>query len=487
MDLSIYPISFFVSLLALIGASLFAWKHRREGWGLPMLAVLGTVAVWYHGDGLYNDYEEYQTIIGDDALGAAWWQVLLFVVAFSFLVLPLHRLVNASLVGRQSRLLFYAKTGRITDAAIQRNIDQAAKALLICWVVLMAIALSRKGWAFGAMFFPYLEGYKLNPWYRGRVGGGFSALVSLAGYLQIFLTAGFGVIAGVSKNPKTRIMAITICFLAFPYYIFDRTRNPMIATMLPGLLAWVFLGIRARIIVKAAILFGVFLLANFWMMAVVSTDMDRGVTVGDALKQLKVQKNEESDIVGATGEERDKPKHEGLNMFSELAYINSFFDSGTYEPSWGERYFAEAVNFVPRGLWKNKPMVGLDYAVARGFAEDKISESSGGVTASIATGMIGQGLVNFGRFLGPVFAALLMSIWVSVLARLDLRGDPVRLMLCAVGMIFTFNMGRDITLLVLYPFIFGYMLLLAWEWQQKKKMAQNVSASRRRKRTFPAR
>ena len=64
MDLSIYPISFFVSALALIGASLFAWKHRRDGWGLPMLAVLGTTAVWYHGDGLYNDYEEYRLIMG---------------------------------------------------------------------------------------------------------------------------------------------------------------------------------------------------------------------------------------------------------------------------------------------------------------------------------------------------------------------------------------------------------------------------------------
>jgi len=84
-------------------------------------------------------------------------------------------------------------------------------------------------------------------------------------------------------------------------------------------------------------------------------------------------------------------------------------------------------------------------------------------------------------------AALLMAIWVSILARFDLRGDPARLILCTVGMILTFNMGRDITLFVLYPFVFGFMLLLAFEWQQKKKIAQNVSASRQRKRTFPAR
>ena len=488
MDLSLYPLPFFLSAIALIASGLFAWKHRRQGWGLPMGAVLATVGVWYLGGGLYNDYEEYQTVIGDAALSVAWWQVLLFIVTFSFLVLPVHGLVNKHLLKRQSRLLFYAKSGRISDPSIQRNIDQLAKALLICWLIIMAIALARRGWHFEAMFFPYLEGYKLNPWSRGRVGGGISALLSLAGYLQLFLTAAFGVVAAIAKNPKTRVMAITVCFLAFPYYIFDRTRNPMIATMLPGLLAWVFLGLRARMIVKGAILLAVFLLANFWMLAVVDSDMNRGVTVGNALKGIKAKQNEKVDVIVGIDDEKEDRKHKGLSMFAELGHMNNLFDDGLYEPTWGGRYFAEAVNVIPRGLWKNKPLVGVDYAIARGFGGERgTTEKGAGITASIATGMIGQGVVNFGRLLGPMAAALLMSIWVAVLARLDLRGDIGRLLLCAVGMILTFNMGRDITLFVLYPFVFGYMLLLGWEWQQKKKMAQNVSASRQRKRTFPAR
>jgi hypothetical protein len=486
MDLSIYPISFFISALALMGASLFAWKHRRNGWGLPMLAVLGTVSVWYIGDGLYNDYELYRIDIGDDALGAAWWQVLLFVVTFAFIVKPLHEQINRRFLRRRSHLLIYATSDKIRHPNMQRNIDQVASALLVCWIVLMTIALARKGWAFGAMFFPYIEGYKLSPWSRGRVGGGLSALLSLAGYVQIMLTAGFGVVAAVATNPKTRMMAITVCFLAFPYYIFDRTRNPMIATMGPGLLAWVFIGLRARMIVKAGILLGAFLLANFWFMFVVETNMDRGITVGQALSQRATS---DAEIIGGEEEEKEKSKHEGLKMYSELALINELFDAGLYQPTWGKRYFAEAVNFIPRGLWKNKPMVGVDYAIARGFTEhrDNIDSNEGGITASISTGMIGQGVANFGRFLGPMCAALLMAIWVSILARLDLRGDPARLILCTVGMILTFNMGRDITLFVLYPFVFGYMLLLGWEWQQKKKMAQIVSAVRRTKKTFPAR
>lgn len=464
MDFSIYPLSFFLSAIVLIGVSLFAWKHRRDGWGLPMLAVLGTVGVWYFGDGLYNDYEMYRLTIGDDALGAAWWQVLLFVVVFAFSVKPLHEQINQRFLKRRSNLLIYATSDKIRHPNMQRNIDQVASALLVCWIALMTIALARKGWDFGAMFFPYLEGYKLNPWARGRVGGGISALLSLAGYVQIILTAGFGVVAAVSTNPKTRMMAITVCFLAFPYYIFDRTRNPMIATLGPGLLAWVFIGLRARMIVKAGILLAAFLLANFWFLFVVESNMNRGVTVADALAQRKSPKIE---VIGGEEEEKETKKHEGLSMYSELAKMNDLFDADLYAPTWGGRYFAEAVNFIPRGLWKNKPLVGVDYALARGFGVEQGKVESkfagAGITASIATGMIGQGVANFGRVLGPMCSALLMAIWVSILARLDLRGDPARLILCTVGMILTFNMGRDITLFVLYPFVFGYMLLLAHE------------------------
>ena len=81
--------------------------------------------------------------------------------------------------------------------------------------------------------------------------------------------------------------------------------------------------------------------------------------------------------------------------------------------------------------------------------------------------MIGQGVVNFGRILGPIAAALLMAIWVAVLARQDLMGNDIgHLLLYAIGLVLTFNMGRDITLLVLYPFVFGWLLL--W-WNNRRK------------------
>jgi len=53
---SVYPLSFWVMLLLLIGGGCWAINRVREGIGLPVLAVLGTTAVWYIGDAVYNDY-----------------------------------------------------------------------------------------------------------------------------------------------------------------------------------------------------------------------------------------------------------------------------------------------------------------------------------------------------------------------------------------------------------------------------------------------
>jgi hypothetical protein len=84
-------------------------------------------------------------------------------------------------------------------------------------------------------------------------------------------------------------------------------------------------------------------------------------------------------------------------------------------------------------------------------------------------------VVNFGRFLGPPAAALLMSFWVAVLARQDLHIMKLgRLPLYALGLILTFNLGRDITLITLYPFIFFSAGL--W-WLERRKRQSNPGNS----------
>jgi hypothetical protein len=109
--------------------------------------------------------------------------------------------------------------------------------------------------------------------------------------------------------------------------------------------------------------------------------------------------------------ERSEVKHAGLNMLEELAWVNSFIDKGTYVINFGSRYWAELVNPIPRGLWPGKPLIGIDCAIARGQGWEDQDEGLAGVGATISTGMIGQGVVNFGPFFGVLSSALLMAFW----------------------------------------------------------------------------
>lgn len=443
-----FPLAFWLCCLVIPAGAAWAWGARKEGWGLPALMVLGTLSVWYVGDVLYNDYAEYQMLIGDRSLESAWWQVLIFLLSFLAMVKYLHQRINGSLIHRRSRMVRYVETRRLERRDVQGRITKAATGLFIAWALLMAVALVQVNGNVIGLFAPYL-GQKADPWGRGQIGGGFSALISLAAYLQIFLVAGAGVVVAVARDPKTRTLALMICLLTLPYYVFDRTRNTMLATILPGLLAWIFLRLKGGIPVKLGVLAMAFLVVNFWFTLVMANRSGMSFDIDGALSGKESVGNK---------------SHEGLNMLGELAWTDHFIETGAYLPNWGYRYFAELVNPIPRVIWKNKPMIGLDYAVARG---QLATGPNGETTATISTGMIGQGVVNFGRILGPMAAALLMALWCALLARQDLLGDdPGHLLLYGCGMILTFNMGRDITLLVIYPFLFGLLLLKGWRYFQ---------------------
>jgi hypothetical protein len=128
-------------------------------------------------------------------------------------------------------------------------------------------------------------------------------------------------------------------------------------------------------------------------------------------------------------------------------------------------------------------LIGIDYARLRGQAYDDAVAGNAGVGATISTGMIGQGVVNFGKVFGPSFAAFLMSLWVAVLARLDLHGEKVgRLPLYCLGLILTFNLGRDITFLTLYTFIFGAVLIWLVELSGGLKLSKTKTGPRLRPR-----
>ena len=454
MDQSIsFPVSFYIAGAILGVGMLYGWTLRRKGIGLPMMVVLATVGAWYFIDVLYNDYAEYQLQLGADILDSAWWQVILFILSFCIFAPFMHRWFNKKMLHERSHILRLSLVGGLENAYFQSKITAAFRILTAAWVVIMVLALFKTNFDFLGMFAPFVQG-KAQPWGRGRIGGGFDAFLSLASYMHIMLVAGFGVIVALSKDVRTRAAAGLVFLLSSPWFFLDRTRNTMLAIALPGLLAWVFLRVKGGLLLRLGILLVFFLIVDGWMRFVIQTR--GGSDISLAFQQVGF---------GGVAERvsTHKGKHEGLNMFEELGWINYLILNKQYEPNLGSRYFAEFVNPIPRVLWPSKPLIGIDYAIARGQKWEGASAKEGGVGATISTGMIGQGVVNFGPFFGILAAAFLMATWAAILARQDLKGEKTgRLLLYMVGMVLTFNLGRDITLITLYPFLFGFIMLVVF-------------------------
>jgi hypothetical protein len=114
-------------------------------------------------------------------------------------------------------------------------------------------------------------------------------------------------------------------------------------------------------------------------------------------------------------------------------------------------------------------LIGIDYAKWRGFESDS-DDNELGVNTTISSGMIGGGVLNFGSVFGPIAAGILMALWTGLLVRWwEQRQSLLRLVLFMLGAGLTFNLGRDISMLVLWPVIFGYCFVRLVEmWAAKR-------------------
>jgi len=440
------PLPYYLCLIAAFALMIQGWQMRMDGYGIPMIAVIGTVAAWYLYDPLYNDYGQYIKEVGENTLTTAWWEVLLFFITLGIAVPVVNRQLNPDSIVENSVVFQMIENREVEERYFQHQIERIGRLILMCWVSLMVIAMMRTDCDYIGLFFPYLGELAL-PWNRDRLGSGFDFLISFFTYFQIMLTALLGVIFALSLRPGTTIVSGIAYFFAIQIYLFDRTRNVMLAVLLPGFMALVALRLKGGLITRLLVVIVGFTMLEGWFKLVIA-NRDK-MTIADAFQGK-----------GASADELKKTKHLGFNMFEELGYVNYLINNGTYKPNWGARYFAELVNPIPRTLWPGKPLIGIDYAIARGMAYGGIGSASGGIAASISTGMIGQGVVNFGPIFGPIAAAILMAIWIAILARQDIQARQLgHLLLYAIGLVLTFNMGRDITLLVIYPFVFGWLLL----------------------------
>jgi hypothetical protein len=273
----------------------------------------------------------------------------------------------------------------------------------------------------------------------------------------LLVAATFGTLLPFLRQRRFRVVAILLILLSWPYFLLVGARNIFLAVLIPTFFSYVLFSQR-RLFTK--ILVGAFLFeaVDLWFRIVITY---RNIGFTKVLTQ-----GVDSSIY--------KAKHAGLDMMSELCYINRYYDSGLLNLSFGLDYLKELANIIPRAIWADKPLLGIDYAKLRGFGG---SHSDIGVVATISRGIIGQGVINFGPVFGPIVSALLFAIWIAVLARFRQQWDStLRLSLFLLGLGLTFNLGRDLTLLVLWPMLFGYVLVRILEWNQGSVHRQNARA-----------
>lgn len=427
-----FPLEFYtaVALLVFLGGE--ACYRLRRSWAIPALVVYGTVGLWYLGDILYNGMDTVYATFGSEWVHRSLLQVVLFLAAYRFFI---HILI------RQDR-----DPNEAADLASRLNPVSIEKLLLwlsVLWAALFVLGISRVDWDVWAILWPPSREEKTVMFGHSGMGAGADFLVAACNYVYILVCASLGIVFVLSRG-YVRGAALLLMAFAWPYFWFDRMRNIMLALLMPGLFTYWFSTQRGwgRKLAVSAVVFG---FVNLWFLGVMRYREDNQ-NLG-AILQFRA--------------EEESSQHLGLDMFTELCWMNALMDVGSFRPDWGQSYLAQIAQVVPRTLWANKPMIGIDYAIARGFGGTGMNDSAenaAGVFATVTTGMIGGGVANFGQFLGVLAVALIMALWTKILACLWLRRfELLRFFLFAVGCGLTINMGRDITLLVLWPFVFGYI------------------------------
>ncbi len=415
---------------------------NRDTFGITV-AVYVTVFGWYFVDPFINP-EEYD-YLPSSSLGQSYVQVLLFLIGFR---------VFAPVA---IRWILHRRSSGIFDTRLTP--EQILSAAAALWFVLFIIGIARMGGDVMGAVFPLDGRGGATMWGRAAVETGASGfLISFAGYVFNAVTAFLGVLVFFQRSTARRLLAGAMFAITLPYFFFAGARNQFLAAVMPFILTYLFYG-RHLLILKLAILAIAFfcLKEGFKFVTVFRLGGFREVLASENRYEL-------------LGEDE---RTAGLNMIQELCFVNTYLETGAGSPAYGARYLNELLNFIPRMIWPSKPMLGIDYAKWRGFEIADSEEGELGVNTTVAAGMIGGGVLNFGQIFGPVAAGILMALWIGLLVRWwEQRKSLLRLVLFMLGAGLTFNLGRDITMLVLWPAVFAYFFVRLAEIRATQRFRQ---------------
>jgi hypothetical protein len=412
---------------------------NRDSFGITV-GVYVTVFAWYFVDPFMNP-EQYD-YLPSSSLGQSYAQVVLFLIGFRVFT-PVA-----------TRWILRRRSSGVFDMPLTP--EQILRAVAALWLLLFVIGIARMGGDVIGAVFP-LDG-RAGPTMWGRSGVESSAsgfLISFGGYVFNAVTAFLGVLVFFQRTTAWRLFAGAMFAITLPYFFFAGARSHFLAAVMPFMLTYLFYG-RHRLILKLAILAIAFFCLNegFKFVKVFRLGGFREVLASGNPYEL----------LGEDGRQTD------LNMIQELCFVNAYLETGGTSPAYGARYLNELLNFIPRSIWPSKPLIGIDYAKWRGFESVDSEEGEVGVNTTISSGMIGGGVLNFGQIFGPVAAGILMALWIGLLIRWwEQRKSLLRLVLFMLGAGLTFNLGRDISMLVLWPVIFGYgFVRLTERWATRR-------------------
>ena len=434
-----HEITFYLAAAALVVLTVESCVKllNRDSFSIT-LAVYVTVFGWYFVDPFINP-EQYD-YIPSFLISQSYGQVLLFLIGFRFFMpVAVHWIVQ-----RRSTEAF--ATQRFTP-------EQVLMAAGGIWLLLLFVGIARmNGDVIGALF-PLDSRAGATMWGRGAIetsSTGF--LIASAGYMFNAITAFLGVLIFFQRSAFWRFLAGAMFVIGLPYFLLEGARSHFLAVLLPFIITYLFYG-RQLLIIKFAVLAVAFVCLDQGFKFVTAF---RGTGFRELLAAEHPYELVDEDL-----------RQSGLNMIQELCFANAYIASGEASPAYGGRYLNELLNFIPRAIWPLKPLIGIDYAKWRGLGDPN---SELGVFATVSTGMIGGGVLNFGPFFGPLAAGILMALWTALLIRWwQQRKSLLRLVLFMLGVGLTFNLGRDITLLVLWPVVFAYCFIRLIEiWTSKR-------------------
>ena len=424
----------FILLMYLVIEVLVKWKKR---WAIPAILTYGTIGMWYFTEIIYTP--EVYISFPPNIVEFAFIQVIVFLLSF--------RLFVPCIVDKFSPKKFNSLPTNI----IMLKPDRLLYILAGIWALLLTIGLSQANWDITGVLFPLgSRSGSVVLFSRAAIGGSFDFLVSTASYIYNLICSLFGVTVFFQKKINAKIMNISLMIISWPMFVFLGTRNALLFIIVPFCLTYLFVS-NQKIWVKLLVASLGFVVVNYLMTIMIAF---RNVGFEDYLSRIWEQ-----------GIVVPENKHDGLNMAEELFYINSYLDKGIISISYGNDYLIDILNFIPRGVWADKPFIGLEYAQLRAPGS-----GDSGISATISRGLIGGGVMNFGTILGPIAPAFLMASWSGILARFwQQRTSILRFSLFLVGLGVTPNLGRDFTLLVLWPIVFGYLITLYLERREQKK------------------